>query len=169
MHWKKGLVYTLEALAILKKEGVSFHYIIIGAGIEFERLKYAAYQLGIFNQVTFTGKINHELVKKKLQEADIYLQYSNQEGFCNAVLEAQAMGLLCIVSDAEGLSENVIHEESGWVVPKMNPKMLANKILEVLNLHQEEKLKITEHAKFRVNQEFNIQKQQQEFIQFYSS
>ncbi|MBK7870836.1 MAG: glycosyltransferase family 4 protein [Saprospiraceae bacterium] len=54
------------------------------------------------------------------EKADIYLQYSIQEGFCNAVLEAQAMGLLCIVSDAEGLPENILHGQTGWVVPKGN-------------------------------------------------
>ena len=42
------------------------------------------------------------------------------------VLEAQVMGLLSIVSDANGLPENIIHNYTGWVVPKMAPKLLAN-------------------------------------------
>ena len=168
LHWKKGLVYTLEALALLKKAGISFHYTIIGDGLGYERLRFATHQLGLVDQVTFVGKIDHKSVKRKLRDADLYIQYSIQEGFCNAVLEAQAMGLLCIVSDAEGLSENVLNEKTGWVVPKMNGALLAAKIKDVLNLDDKEKRNIIENAKFRVQQEFNIQKQQREFIQFYS-
>jgi len=168
LHWKKGLMHTLEALALLKKEGISFNYTIIGEGIEYERLKFAAYQLDLSEEVIFMGKISPESIKDKLQNADLYLQYSVQEGFCNAVLEAQAMGLLCIVSDAEGLSENVQNGKTGWVVPKNNPKQLANKINEVLNLKETEKNRISINAQKRVNEHFNIEKQQQEFINFYS-
>ena len=75
-------------------------------------------------KVSFKGKLAHMEVKKAMEQADIYLQYSLQEGFCNAVLEAQAMGLLCIVSDAEGLPENVLHGQTGWVVPKRQPALL---------------------------------------------
>lgn len=168
LHWKKGLVYILEALSILNKEGMAFHYTIIGEGKEYERLKFAAYQFGIAEHVTFTGKMEPELVKEKLIESTLYLQYSIQEGFCNSVLEAQAVGLLCIVSDAEGLPENVLHEKSGWVVPKRNPKRLADTILMVSSMIKEEKDTIRKFAMNRVKKEFNLEKQQLEFVEFYA-
>ncbi len=167
LHWKKGLEYTLEALSILKKQGVDFNYTIIGEGIERERLLFAAYQLGIENNVKFAGKLPHSEVKIHLEQAAIYLQYSIQEGFCNAVLEAQAMGLLCIVSDAEGLSENVLHNQTGWVVPKRKPGLLAEKIREVLALDTKRKNEIADKAVQRVKDEFNVEKQVVEFVKFY--
>ena len=167
LHWKKGLEYTLEALALLKNAGILFNYTVIGAGEEYERLKFTAYQLGINNQVIFTGKLSHESVKDKLQQADIYLQYSIQEGFCNAVLEAQSMGLLCIVSDAEGLSENVLDKVTGFVVPKRNPTTLANKIIEVLQMREEEKEIIKTKSIERVATEFTLSSQIEKFIAFY--
>ena len=169
LHWKKGLEYTLEAFALLKKEGIKFHYTIIGEGEEYERLKFAAYQLDLLDYVTFTGKIEHKKIKDELNNANIYIQYSIQEGFCNAVLEAQAMGKLCIVSNAEGLSENVLDNETGWVVPKCNAKALAEKIQEVLALSADEKMRITQLAQKRIKDEFNIEKQQKEFIDFYKA
>lgn len=167
LHWIKGLEYILEALSILKKQGVDFNYTIIGEGIERERLLFAAYQLGIENNVKFAGKLPHSEVKIHLEQAAIYLQYSIQEGFCNAVLEAQAMGLLCIVSDAEGLSENVLHNQTGWVVPKRKPELLAEKIREVLAMNTVQKDEITAKAIQRVKDEFNVEKQTQEFVEFY--
>ncbi|MFT4645038.1 MAG: glycosyltransferase involved in cell wall biosynthesis, partial [Planctomycetota bacterium] len=167
LHWKKGLVYTFEALAILKKEGIPFHYTIIGDGTELERLKFAAHQLNLLDEVTFTGKLQHVLIKSKLKSSDLYLQYSIQEGFCNSVLEAQALGLLCIVSTAEGLPENIVNNETGWVVPKCDSKELANKIIEVINLPEDKKLDIAKNAKERVSKHFTILQQQQQFVEFY--
>lgn len=167
LHWIKGLEYTLEALAILKAENFPFHYTIIGDGGEKERLQFTVYQLGLSDCVTFTGKLPPEEVKSQLQHTDIYIQYSIQEGFCNAVLEAQAMGLLCIVSDAEGLSENILDTKTGWVVPKRQPKLLAQKIREVCQLGVPEKERIRQAALKRVQEDFNLEKQQQAFLAFY--
>lgn len=168
LHWKKGLEYTLEALYLLKQDGVKFHYTIVGDGRELERLKFAVYQLDILDQVTFKGKLSHDAVKLEMEESQIYLQYSIQEGFCNAVLEAQAMGLMCIVSDAEGLSENVLHTKTGWVVPKRNVNALKNTIKKVSEMSIADKQHIRENAMRRVKDEFHILQQQQDFISFYS-
>lgn len=168
LHWIKGIEYTLEALAILNKQGFDFQYTIVGDGPDRERLVFAAYQLGLEKKVTFAGKLAPKEVQKQLAHADVYVQYSIQEGFCNAVLEAQAMGLLCVVSDAEGLSENVLHEQTGWVVPKRKPKLLAEKIEHILALNPEQKSQITENAVKRVKEEFNIEKQIAAFVDFYN-
>ena len=168
LKWVKGLEYTLEALGELHKKGVDFQYTIIGEGEEYERLCFAAHQLGIGDKIYFAGKLPHAEVKNAMEQADIYLQYSIQEGFCNSVLEAQAMGLLCIVSDAEGLPENVLHGQTGWVVPKRQPALLTTQILEVLRMPEEQRQKIRKNAIDRVRREFNLEKQRDEFLEFYA-
>ena len=167
LKWVKGLEYTLEALSLLHQKGYDFHYTLIGEGSEYERLVFAAHQLGIRDRVHFAGRLSHKEVKRAMEEADIYLQYSIQEGFCNAALEAQAMGLLCIVSDAEGLPENVLHGTTGWVVPKRHPALLADQIEAVLHMSSEQHEQIRRQAIERVRREFNLEKQQREFVEFY--
>jgi glycosyltransferase involved in cell wall biosynthesis len=169
LHWIKGLEYTLEALFLLKEKGIDFSYKLIGEGEERERLIFAVHQLGLQQQVTFTGRLAPDEVVKALDEADLYLQYSIQEGFCNAVLEAQAMGLLCVVSDAEGLSENVIHEQTGWVVPKRRPVLLAQQIEDILSINNQLLCEIKNNAMKRVGEQFNLTKQKEAFISFYKS
>lgn len=168
LHWIKGLEYTLEAMALLKGT-LDFHYTIVGAGVEKERLQFAVYQLGLSDSVMFAGALPPERVKEQLQQTDIYVQYSLQEGFCNAVLEAQAMGLLCVVSDAEGLSENVLDGKTGWVVPKRQPKLLAKKIKAVATLEKHQQETISRQAVERVKNEFNLENQREEFIAFYEN
>ncbi|MBR9758581.1 MAG: glycosyltransferase family 4 protein [Algicola sp.] len=167
LHWKKGLVPTLEALSLLKQQGVAFKYTIVGEGQEFEPIKFAIHQLQLENDVELLGKLPHNQVINIMNNHDIYIQYSLSEGFCNAVLEAQAMGMLCVVSNAEGLPENVINGKTGWVVPKQQPKLLAEKLLEVVALPQDRKQVIQQQARERVETHFTLGQQQEHFKQFY--
>lgn len=167
LEWIKGLVYVLEALAILKKKGLHFHFTIIGSGRLKDELLFAIYQLRLADCVTILDKVVHETVSEHLINSEIYIQYSESEGFCNAVLEAQAMGCLCIVSDGGALTENVIDNQTGWVVPKRNPELLASKIEDVIALSENEKQLIRTEAIKRVKKEFNLKQQQKAFVEFY--
>ena len=167
LHKVKGIHYVLEALAMLKKDGVDFHYTIIGSGTEENTLRNLAIRLGIMDCVTFTGKLAPEAVREHLKNASVYVQYSEHEGFCNAVLEAQAMGVLPIVSNVGGLPENVINGRTGWVVDKQNPKQLMKAIKSVIDINENEEKIFRERAIKRVQGEFNLEKQNMEFLDFY--
>ena len=151
---------------VLKQQKLNFSYTIIGGGQEYERLKFAAHQMDLDENV-FHWLSNTKHYKRLFEESDIYLQYSIQEGFCNAVLEAQAMGLLSIVSDANGLTENIIHNYTGWVVPKMAPKLLANRIKKVLSTPDETLKQVRHNAIKRIKRDFTLSKQKEMFFEFY--
>ena len=168
LHWKKGIEFTLEALCLLKeKKTVKFNYTIVGDGKEYERLIYAVEEFGLNKNVVFTGRLDRYQIKKYYKNTDIYLQYSLQEGFCNSVLEAQAMGLLVIASNAEGLEENIINEKTGWIVKKRNPKLLVEKIEKIINSDNSKLDLIRKNAVERVNEKFNINDQIKLFKKFY--
>ncbi|GAA3571688.1 glycosyltransferase family 4 protein [Snuella lapsa] len=167
LHWKKGLLETLKALTLLKAQGVAFTYTIVGAGPLKEELVYTIHLLGLNDHVVLAGVKSPESVKDMLEKHEVYIQYSISEGFCNALLEAQAMGLLCVASDAEGLPENVKHETSGWIVPKSAPEALATQLLKVSTLPLEEKQRISRQAVNRVRKLFDIEQQKQAFEEFY--
>jgi len=95
------------------------------------------------------------------------LQYSIQEGFCNSVLEAQAMGLLVIASNAEGLEENIIDGKTGWIVEKYNPQLLAKKIENIINIKNYKLDLIRKNAIERVSEKFNMDNQVKLFKNFY--
>ena len=160
LHWIKNYTDILKSLKILKDKEIQFKYHIIGEGVLLEALKYEVYEYGLNDSVIFEGKLSHQETIQKLYDSDVYIQYSYSEGFCNAVLEAQSMGILPIVSNAEGLSENVLNNKTGWVIQKNSPKLLANKIVEVSNLPESDKEKIRKQAIERVLKEFNVEKQQ---------
>lgn len=164
LTWKKGYEYALSALS---KLSIPFKFTLIGAGEDEERLKYAVYQLGIYDKVEFAGKQSHEAISDYLRNADIYLQPSVQEGFCNSVLEAQACGLICIVSDAQGLAENVENEKSGLVVPARDEAALADAINRVVNMTPQARETMGRYASQRVRQKFDVKGQINSFLRFY--
>jgi len=167
LTWKKGYEYALKALVLLKNTQINFEYHIVGEGHYREAIMYSIYQLGLTKNVMLTGQISPVEVKNEMEWADIYIQPSIQEGFCNAVLEAQAMGLLCIVTDADGLSENILDEKTGWVVPKRSPKKITEKIINILSMDDDRLNQIRKYAVKRVINEFNLERQSQLFRDFY--
>ncbi|NND52325.1 MAG: glycosyltransferase [Flavobacteriaceae bacterium] len=168
LHWIKGHAYVLEALSKINNMGIAFDYSIIGSGRELGYLRYLIYQLGLEERVNLIGEVRHDNIKDYFKRSDFYIQYSLSEGFCNAVLEAQAMGLFCMVSDGGALPENVIDRKTGWVIPKRNVKALVNSITEVLNLPEAKKNEIKMAAIKRVSDHFNMEDYHKKFDSFYS-
>lgn len=168
LTWVKGFEYSLKAAKILKDRELQFEYRIIGDGNYREAIVFALHQLSLKCNVKLEGQLGQNQIKEHLKWADIYIQPSIQEGFCNAVLEAQSMGLICIVTDAGGLPENVIHAETGWVVPKRNPESIANTIVKIVNTKTGILDQIRKRSIKRVKSEFNLFSQLKYWESFYT-
>lgn len=170
LTWIKGVDIAIEAMKLLQDQGVEFSYHIIGDGAprDKERYQFMVHEYELKDRVFFCGKLTHQATLEKLQEASIYVQSSLNEGFCNAVLEAQAMGKLVIASDSGALPENVAHGRTGWLFPVGDAKALAQRIQLVSNLSEEEKMKVKKAAKERVRKQFTIEQQQEQFVEFYT-
>ena len=97
LEWKKGYEFALSAMKILKDQGYKFEYRIVGEGEHRTALEFACHQLELKERVQLLGALPHNQVIQHLDWADIFLHPSLSEGFCNAVLEAQAVGLPVVV------------------------------------------------------------------------
>jgi colanic acid/amylovoran biosynthesis glycosyltransferase len=72
-----------------------------------------------------------------------------------------------VVSDAEGLSENILDKQTGWVVPKGQPKLLVEQIIKTSNLSANEKQRIQKNARQRVKDQFSLEQQKKALVEFY--
>lgn len=169
LNWIKDYETAISAMKLLKDNEINFEYNIIGSGKEAERLKFAVYQSGLENEINFHGVKSQEEIYVYLSSSDIYLQTSIQEGFCVSVLEAQASGLLCVVSDADGLKENVIDKVTGWIVSKRNPGAFAEKISDILKMSESEREVVIKNARERIENEFRIESQNKLFKNFFEN
>lgn len=167
LEWKKGYEYALGAVRQLNERGQDFEYRIIGDGAYLEPLTFMRYESGLEDRVQFLGAQPHAKVLESMKWADVLLHASVSEGFCNAVLEAQAMGLPVVVSDADGLGENVDDGRTGFVVPRRDPAALADRLAVLAgdpNLRHE----MGVAGRARVENCFSLDRQIADFDRFYS-
>lgn len=167
LEWKKGYEYAMQSIRILLDMGVNCRLRIIGEGSAFEMLVFASRHLKLSNHVEFLGALKHDQVLEQMRVADIFLHSAVSEGFCNAVLEAQAMQIPVVSSDADGLSENIKDGETGFIVPRRNPQMAADKLALLAN-DPALRRKMGEAGRRRALQYFQLEEQIQRFEEIYS-
>jgi len=90
------------------------------------------------------------------------------ERFYSAMLESQAAGMLFIVSDGEGLRENVLHNETAWEASKLNLLILANQLHALAFMDSEYKLRVTVGVRARIFQKISFVQRPGEFELFCS-
>jgi colanic acid/amylovoran biosynthesis glycosyltransferase len=128
LTWQKGYEYAMVAIKHLIAAGVHCRYTIVGEGPYLQALAFARHELGLDEVVEFVGGSTREQVREHMRDADVFLHAAVSEGFCNAVIEAQAMELPVVCSDADGLPENVADGETGFVVPRRDAPALFEKL-----------------------------------------
>ena len=126
--WKKGYEVGLVALRHLIDDGVNAHLTIIGDGNMRSNIEYTIFDLGLEDHVTLLGAQSRDRVFDEMLAADAFLMTSLSEGFGISALEAQSMRIPVVVSDAEGLPENVEDGVTGFVVPKRDPVTTADRL-----------------------------------------
>ena len=78
------------------------------------------------------------------------------------------MGVPTIVSNASGLMENIIDEETGWIVPKREPTLLAKKIKQVKSMNKEKLNYFRLNGIQRVKTKFDLNVQGSHFNSFFN-
>ncbi len=106
---RKGLLYLIQALALLPEETV---LVVIGKGGT-GPYKKEAQRLGISRQVIFLGPVKGATGYHPV--ADVFVLPSIYEPFSNACLEAMASGLPVVTSRVGGISEMIEEGLSGGI------------------------------------------------------
>jgi colanic acid/amylovoran biosynthesis glycosyltransferase len=166
LHWKKGYEHTLAAVARVRAAGMELEYRIVGDGPYEDAVCACVEDLGLGDCVVLLGAQSRDAVLRELQQADLLLHGAVSEGFCNAVLEAQACGLPVVCTDADGLSENVETGESGLVVPRRDPVAFADAVAQ-LGADPETRRRMGEAGRRRAIDRFRLERQAEEFVDLY--
>lgn len=129
-HFYKAPDILLKAFDICVKGGLNLKLVIVGGGKYIKELKKWAEKKNINNRITFTGQLSHgKAVYSQLDDADLFVLPSRQEGLPRAMIEAMARGLPCIGSTVGGIPELLQPED--LVIPG-DDQALAQKIKEVV-------------------------------------
>lgn len=131
----KGQRYVIEAIPKLNKQGIRVEYILVGGGDQ-TFLRKLADKYKVSNQVKFLGRQPINKVFELLDESDIYIQPSLQEGLPRAVIEAMSRGCTAIGTRTAGIPELI---DPRFVVRRKNVNDIVEKIKWFCNSSIEEK------------------------------
>ncbi len=123
----KGHSYLLEAVRLLRDEGLKVRLQVVGDGPLRGMLEQYVRTNDLMEQVTFWGQISHEQVQEVIEGAGLVVMPSDGqgEGLPYAVLEAMERGKPVVACAAGGLPEVVLPGETGLLVPPRDPASLA--------------------------------------------
>lgn len=93
----KNQSFLVDIFAELAKNDSRYHLVLIGDGAMRTEIEQKVASLGLTNKVTFTGNIDN--VSEYLNAIDIIIMPSLYEGLPLTLVEQQANGLQCVVSD----------------------------------------------------------------------
>jgi len=120
----------LEAVALLKRDGLETTVVISGDGPLRESICARAEALGIQDQVRLMGhRTDVEVVMAAL---DIFVLSSASEGLSNTILEAMATGLPVVATRVGGADELVCDGETGILVAPGSPEKMATALVTLL-------------------------------------
>lgn len=105
---------------------------IYGDGEQKPKLQELVKKLELENVVTLKGKIPNARVPEALEKFDVFCATSEKESFGVAIVEAMAMEVPVVVTDAEGFKEVVINHRTGLVVEKRNVHAIAEALKKLI-------------------------------------
>lgn len=119
----------IKAVSICVQQGLDLKLTFVGDGKYRQELEKLAATEGVSDRVHFQGQLfDRNAVIEQLDQADIFVLPSHQEGLPRAMIEAMARGLPCIGSVVGGIPELLASED---LVPPGDVTALAAKIQEV--------------------------------------
>ena len=136
----KGVRILLEACAILQSRQYSFSCNFIGGvgDISIKAFDELVEQKNLSQTVTYLGTRYGKEKSEAFRQADIFVfpTFYNNECFPLVLLEAMKYGLPVVSTNEGAISAIVDDGSSGFIVPKRDVEMLANKIEILINNKQ---------------------------------
>ena len=103
--YRKGVDLAVAAIPRLCRSDAKVRFVVGGDGPKRLALEEMREREGLQERVEMLGEVPHERVRAVLARGDVFLNCSLTEGFCIAVVEAAAAGLLVVTTAVGGIPE----------------------------------------------------------------
>jgi len=116
---KKGIPTILRALALMRDQGVQFHYTLIGDGDDRDTILARIVDLGLQDCCRWRGTLPHDQVIREFERADLFAlgceigPDGDRDGIPNVLVESLAMGLPAVGTSVSALPEIIRDNDTG--------------------------------------------------------
>lgn len=131
---RKNPRLIFDAISILLNQNKSIPPVVLAGrnGPSPGDLEYAASK-GVNNNIKIMTNLSPLQLSTVYQQAHIFVLSSDEEGLGITILEAMASGLPVVATDCGGPSTAVVHGETGFLIPKGDPQLMATAIQTLLD------------------------------------
>jgi len=147
----------LDALQINKEKNCEYISLLVGAGMDSSNIPLveAIKSRNLGDSVLLLGRRSD--IPAIMNAVDLHVLSSSAEAFPNVLAEAMACGTPCVTTDVG--DAKLIIGDTGWVVPRCSPELLAHSIRVALEEKQKSKDWRTrqESARKRIVDNYSIQ------------
>jgi len=127
----KGCEVFLRAAALIAAQRPDIRFVIAGAGTGARSLRALATELGLDDRARFVGYVDP--VAPVLGALDVVVVPSLSEAFGLSAIEALALRIPVVASRVGGLTEIIIDEQTGLLVPVGDERAIAGSVLRLLD------------------------------------
>ncbi|MEF2278942.1 glycosyltransferase [Deinococcus sp. YIM 134068] len=165
--WDKDYPNLIWAAKLLSIQGYDFRVLIAGDGELRQEVDELINNLGLGERVVTLGLTRE--VYKLMDESNVFVMSSQNEGLPMALLEAATSAMPCVVTDVGGNSEIVRNGIDGFVVPPHNPFALAYYMSSFIRMNSDEMFDMGNRLKNRVDTLYGIDAIIDIWLQVYES
>lgn len=177
----KGLHILLEAINIVKKEYPEVKLYVSGSNIIkkeslIDGIKLSGYgkylnklikKYNLEKNIVFTGVLDEEAVIERLLRTHVVVIPSVIENESNSLTEAHLLGVPTIAAFSGGMTDRIIHKETGFLYPFSEVAMCAGYIIEYFK-NDSISIEFGKKARERALVRNNAKDNQKKIIELYS-
>jgi colanic acid/amylovoran biosynthesis glycosyltransferase len=161
---KKGHVFLLEAVRLLKEAGVPVRVELAGDGPLDAKLRKQVADLGLAAEVVFLGRVSHETLLDQMRGgswdatalASVVTGDGQLEGIPVSLIEALACGLPAVATEVGGIPE-LLRDGAGLLVAPADPEALAGALAKLAEDRALARA-LAERGRRRVEDDFSVER-----------
>lgn len=164
---RKGVAWFIRAVLPLLPEWVT--YAVVGSGPQRGEIQAAIRDGGLQHRVRLYGQVSDEEKVSLVTSATLFVQPNvhvpgDMEGFGIAPLESAYLGTPVVAADLEGLTDAIIPDRNGVLVPSEDAHAFASVISDLLN-DSERLLELKQSTMHYTRQSFQWQHIAQRYLE----
>ena len=147
------------AMEIIHERCPDAKFTLLGVGTEFNRFRDMVIQAGMSEFVTYLNHISNKDLPQYLAVSDVSITTSLSDGGIPvSTIESMACGVPVVSTNSGDAALWIKNGESGYIVEKKNPVLLAQRVVELLN-DNEKRLQFGKRARQIVEkpQDYNLE------------
>jgi len=163
LYKTKGIRYLIYAAKEVLQKKDNLQFIVFGSGPQNQYLRELIEKIGIENKFSII-QVNQKAAEY-LKAFDIFILPSVKEGLPYTLIEARYAELPIIATRVGGIPEIIENGKTGLLIEPTKPKILANKIIELIedkNLRE----KLSNDTRKNLNK-FSLQKMLEKTLEHY--